>query len=789
MFSKKLISILLTLAVALSAAACGNNTVPKAPNEPEIKDIPEENMPHDYSVRVSELMAKNRATLTDEDGDYSDWIELQNYGSESVSVKGLYLSDKSGSMGWQLPETELGAGEFLTVFASGKNRTDDILHTDFSLSEGEMVYLKNSYGEELSALECVTDTADVSVMQSENGAVTSIYPTPGSNNTIEAYIARQEQSSCPGPLVINEACTYNTRVYFVGFDTIDKDDWAEIRNVSSEPVLLSDYYLSDDRNDLFLMQLPDEMLAPGAVRVILLNDESFGLDSESDRLYLSDKNGASLDVMPLVSIPAGCSFGRMEGENGFFYFADPTPDERNGYGCRYIAEAPVCLTKDGVYNGVDSVTVELSGKGRIFYTTDGTLPTAESMEYTGPFDVSRTTPVRAVCVENGAINSRAASYNFIINENHTLPVVALNFDRRNEFGYIWYEQMKADEIACNLAFYEDDGSFSINAGMKLNGETSLILPKKNMSLRFRGCYGDATLKYDLYDGGAAEFQNLLLRAGQDYYNTVFRNELCQELCNEFSDNVISQRSRFVNLYINGEYFGVYTIKEKTNEAHYAFMTGTAVESAEALEANIYANTDLYQNVLGYAMEHDMTQPEYYDELCKHLDVDSLIDWLIAEGMCANNDLASGNLRYVSSSELGNQWKLMFYDLDATFADPELIFKNVLGADRIYQQVTVLSRALVKNPDFRDRFLTRAAEAIKTVYSNESILNEIDRLTAEIEPEIGRDFDLRFRSIDSWYGNIKLLKRLITENDWENYAIKNLKELLNLTPLEIERYFG
>lgn len=795
MFSKKLISILLTLALLVSASGCGSRAITDTPADPDLDikkpavgEPAEETPAREYSVRINELMAKNRVTVQDEDGDYSDWIELYNYGTESVSLSGLYLSDESNSMGWALPDRELGAGEYITVFASGKDRTEGTLHTDFSLSAGETVRLRNSSGEELSALRCLSQNADEAVLYDENGAKTGTYPTPGSENSIEAYILRQEESSPAGPLVINEACTFSTDYFYMN-GSLSNNDWVEIKNISSASVQLSDYFLSDDRDEPYLLRLPNEELYPGGVKAIMLGGRSFSLDSESASLYLTHKDGETVDAMPLLYIPANYSFGRMEGENGFFYFNKPTPGYNNTQGYRYISEKPVCLTQDGVYNGVDSVTVELSGKGRIFYTTDGTLPNENSREYTGAFTVESTTAVRAVSIEPGALPSRAVSCNFIINENHTLPVVALNFDNSGQFGLIWYDEMKTDEIPCNLSFYEDGGSFSIDAGMKLNGETSLVLPKKNMGLRFRGCYGDATLKYDLYGGGATEFQNLILRAGQDYYNTVFRNELCQELCNEFCDNVISQRSRFAVLYINGEYFGVYTLKEKTNEALYAYMTGTSVGSAEALEANIWENTDLYKTVLGYVEANDMSKAENYEELCRHLDVDSLIDWLIAEGMCANNDLTSGNLRYVRSADTDNRWKLMFYDLDATFAYPELIFCNVLGADRSYQQVTALSRKLMKNADFRDRFLKRTAKAIETVYTNENILAEIDRLTAEIEPEMERDFNLRGLTMHRWYQNISLLKTLITEENWADRAVRNLRDILKLTPAEVEYYFG
>lgn len=93
------------------------------------------------SVIISELMEKNRAVLRDEDGDFSDWIELHNVSGKPVSLGGWRISDKSGEPGWAFPDVTIEPGEYLLVFASGKDKSGSELHTDFSLSGDETVYL------------------------------------------------------------------------------------------------------------------------------------------------------------------------------------------------------------------------------------------------------------------------------------------------------------------------------------------------------------------------------------------------------------------------------------------------------------------------------------------------------------------------------------------------------------------------------------------------------------------------------------------------------------------------
>jgi len=97
------------------------------------------------SVVVSEIMASNNSTLADEDGDYSDWIELYNSSTNTVNLGGWHLTDTATNLTrWQFPATNLGPSRFLVVFASNKDRrvAGAPLHTNFKLgASGEYVAL------------------------------------------------------------------------------------------------------------------------------------------------------------------------------------------------------------------------------------------------------------------------------------------------------------------------------------------------------------------------------------------------------------------------------------------------------------------------------------------------------------------------------------------------------------------------------------------------------------------------------------------------------------------------
>ena len=94
---------------------------------------------------ISEFMAANNDTLKDENGDASDWIEIQNTGDSTAHLEGYHLTDDASfPTKWTFPAVDLAPGGFLVVFASGKDRRDPAgeLHTNFRLSSsGEYLAL------------------------------------------------------------------------------------------------------------------------------------------------------------------------------------------------------------------------------------------------------------------------------------------------------------------------------------------------------------------------------------------------------------------------------------------------------------------------------------------------------------------------------------------------------------------------------------------------------------------------------------------------------------------------
>ena len=740
-------------------------------------------------IRISELMAKNRCSLRDEDGNFPDWIELENCSDERVSLAGWRLSDEENDEGWQLPNVELQAGARLVVYADGK---DDGLHADFSLSEGESVYLYNAYGHPASTAAVRSAEADIaSVLNAQGKFEESLYPTPGYPNETEYYELWQNSILSPGPLQINRVAVANQSAELYGAD------WVEIKNISSAEVELSDYYLSDDNDDYKLWNFPKYSLSAGESLIVccddVLSDSSliiadFALNSSNEQLYLSNSNLELIDYVSLKNIPYDCSYGRLEGEEGWFYFYGSNPYERSEKGYRRVSETPKALSVDGVYNNVDSVEVSITGKGRIYYSTDSSLPTENSMRYEGSFSVGETCIVRAISVEDGAMPSRALTLSYIINENHSLPVVSLVSNDSEALNSMYNNAVKNLELPGSVSLYDEQNGFTINCGIKMHGDTSLKLGKKNMSLRFRGAYGQEELNYDVYGGGVTKFTNFVLRAGQDYHHAIIRNELGQNLALASSDSLVTQRSKYCILYVDGEYRGIYNLMEKANEQHYANLAGVSRESVTVEEAIFSNDSLLYKEVFRFCQENDMSKPENYEYICSVLDIDSLIDWIILEGFCANTDLHSGNVRYCRSMENDGKWRMMFYDLDASFVSYALNFNNVL-AEFPERRYSALIQPLLDNAEFKDKLLSRTAELLSTTLSTENVLAEIDRLSAMIAPEVERDYARFHKNYTEWTRSLETLRDFFRIWKWTEHNVDAISNVLKLSPAETEHYFG
>ncbi|MEJ2615841.1 MAG: lamin tail domain-containing protein [Ignavibacteriaceae bacterium] len=146
------------------------------------------------SVVINEVMSSNDTTIYDEDDDASDWIELYNSGSDSVNLKGCYLSDDSLNIEkWQFGDARIEPGKYLIIFASDKDTFINYWHTNFKISaSGEEIIFSDSNG-------VVIDRVDVpaSLEADGNGSTLELIDAGKDNSVAENWNTSKEHGT-PG---------------------------------------------------------------------------------------------------------------------------------------------------------------------------------------------------------------------------------------------------------------------------------------------------------------------------------------------------------------------------------------------------------------------------------------------------------------------------------------------------------------------------------------------------------------------------------------------------------------
>ena len=755
-------------------------------------------------IRISEVMSANRSTVLNGAGQFCDWVELYNTGSADVSLYGLYLSnDPADRMKWMMPDITLAAGQRIVIPCSGSSAPAN--EASFSIPrEGCTVILSGAVGNVIDQVDVPRLGEDRTWALQSNGIFAeSPLPSPGYENTEDGCKTFRGSQVVAGPLIISEVMPSNCS-YLIQSDG-EYYDWVELKNISEDPVDLSRYALSDDPDDLHKFALPDVSLDPGETKIIICSGNTdlttkkythapFTLSREESWVYLSllSEDGCR-DYVRIYDVPYQHSVGRMSGENGTYYFTKPTPGAANGSGVAFISRTPEVLTADGVYNDVDSVTVELNGDGPLYYTLDGSVPTAKSKQYTTPLTLKSTTPVRVVSIEEGKLPSDVVTAVYIINENHTLPVVSIVATPSTLFGskgiYTNYKWDK--EVQCNLKLFELDGrSFTIDCGVKMHGHTGLEAPKKSFKVNFRGRYGQDLLTYPVYGEDAPDvYDSLIIRAGQDYPTSIFRDELFTSLARDISDEMLAQRDKFSILYVNGEYYGIYCIKEAWTELMYAQNMGGSPENVEIVQAPVDDTHEIYK-LIQFCRKNDMTNDANYEYVASQVDIDNLIDYMIIQGYCTNGDVQQ-NLRYIRSKDTGNKWQLAFYDLDWSFYYHNA-FKHVLSPHQSWQHLS-LTRGVMKNAQFREKFLARCSELMATTLSNENVVARIDYYEDLLDPEVPRERQRWKNNYKAWKNKVQYRRDFIVvgENGYDQMdnMINKLVDYIGLTQAEIDKYFS
>ena len=707
-------------------------------------------------------------------GALEDVVEIANRSDQTVSTDGWYLTDDRDPYQYALPEQELAPGEYLVLVCSSST-------TGFSLREGETVTLTTPDYRISSSVTCVpVDPGRSICLQTEGYAVTA--PSLGYANDTEGC-EEYAMAQLPGDLRISEVMTAN-RSYLLGPYGVGCD-WVEFYNASTEPVFLGEYCLTDDPLVPEKYPLPQITLAAGKYCVIMLAEKPdnllkeyawipMTLSSEGEGLYLS-RGGAITDHVVIPALVPDVSYGRAQGCGVFSMLASVTPGEANAQAAE-AAPMPTAVTAQGVYEGVEYLDVELAGEGEIYYTTDCTAPGADAIRYSGPIRITKTTVIRAVCRRDGMIESRTLDLTYLLNEKDNLPAVTLVLESDDlwsaergiytrggrgepEYPHVGANYFQKGERSACVSLFEKDGTgFTSPCGLRIFGGYSRAQDVKALSCSFRDSYGMSELNYPLFgEEGLDTYEAFVLRAGgQDVFTGRIRDVLMTSLLAD-ATNVPVQKYRPVALYLNGQYWGVYFIREKINENYVAGNYNVRADSVVLTDRNGFECPE-YMELFNYAVTHDLSQPEHYAYISGIMDIDEYIDVMVAQMCIGNHD--NGNVKFFRYP--GGKWTWVFFDTDhgltnvAYYSPGEHLSPG--GTGFINDISTGLINALMRNKEFKDKFLTRMAWQLNNIWTPENINARIDYLESLVKEDMVKDYirwgydpAIRQRHIDSLRG--------------------------------------
>ena len=750
---------------------------------------------------INEICASSITTLRDEDGEYPDWIELHNTSSRAIDLSDYALSDSPDSLvKWRFPQgTVIEPGGYYVVFASGKDRPaaqGSWPHASFRLrSNGETVILSDIQGRMLDLVTYDLLEADTSWGRDEEGGTGFKrfgQPTPGLPNTRMGEVA-MDTAMClsnSSGLYITEVMSGNKSV--VGPGVKNPYDYIEIYNMSGQAVNLKGYGLSDNIKKPRKWQLPDITLENNSYLVIYCDKTqttkdgvyyftNYNLAKAGETVCLSDPSGNILDKVVVPQLYDDISFGRTIGQAGLFYYSAPTPGNANGQGFTGFAEKPAFNVTGGLYErpleGDGGVTLTVPANSVVRYTTDGSDPTESSALYTGPIEVRKNTVIRARAFREGVQPSQIVSQTYLISVYHTMPVVCLTTDPDN----MWNEATGMFADGPNLdrdaqerpwknatywqknwfggwvEYYDETGAQQFSQGMTFSvmGQYSLDMPQKSLYIKADGQYGKDSFAYPLFeDRPYTEYASFVLRnGGQDGLFSRVIDGMQARLIDQSGSSVANQAWKPVIVYINGEYWGHYNMRERAGVKMVAQHEGwDNPDDIDMLESSgtsssqiVQGSARAYKDLVEYVESHDLVNDrEAFEYVCSQVDIDNMLDYFIFESFFGNTD--PGNIRFYRNAKSGDgKWRYLFYDSDWGFFSVtgnkgKLIggVEYVLNPKGMGEQKiksNVLLRHLIKVPDIQDRFLTRYGQYFHTILTTENLTNLFNQMILEIKPEM------------------------------------------------------
>ena len=492
----------------------------------------------------------------------------------------------------------------------------------------------------------------------------------------------------------------------------------------------------------------------------------------------------------------------------------------------------VFSAQGGFYDEVFSLELRCNNpKNHIRYTTNGSEPTPQSPLYTKPLVLDermysksdiytiRNCPENqfkkldaidhciviraAVFDENDNFASETYTNSYFIHalgcDTHGLPVVSLCVDSLDLFDFDrgifvaganydpedpersgnYFQRGMDWERRANFEFYEfDNPGVNQQCGVRTHGGNGRRFQQKAMKVMAREKYGKKKFKHRFFPNiHERKFKNLVLRPFLSS-NGGCEEYICNRIAQQLGLDFMADRPSV--LFLNGEYWGIYYVKEKPDEHYVEDHYGI-----DSKKVNMHVgwwwdgcesgSPENFNNLVQWMQNADLSDEKQYAYAAAHIDIDNFLTYNILEMFVANFDWPSNNVRFWQSGESKFRW--MFYDGDSALecSDFDVFANATYEGDEEYPSnstATLFFRCLLQSPKFRKLFAQRFNALMVTTLSYENTKPIVDTIEAMLDAEVPRQLE-RFGLPDEYYSS--------QYEVWKDYHIEITRDFLQERP--------
>jgi len=592
-------------------------------------------------------MSLNASIVSDEDDEYSNWVELYNEADEPVDLQGFGLSDdKENPLKWIFPNMILSPKGHILVFTSGKDRKD-IFYWKNIIRQGDQ--WKYSTDNDTVQNSWISSEFDDSGWQS--GPAGFGYGDQDDSSQLDnvnsVFIRKTfsvEDVTKIRRLILHMDYDDGFIAFLNGIEIAranigivgDRPAYNAVAKISHEAVIYAggkpeafmiENFSSLLRNGMNLLAIQVHNTGTGSTDMtaipflsLALNapvpepnifpewwnltdnnlHTNFDIKSSGEFISLSNPEAQILDSLHTIALPIDKSYGRFpDGMEKWFVMSNPTPAATNIDTVNLrLCEKPVFSLAAGFYPGSISISVSTNTpNSSLYYTLDGKEPTSASIPFTEPINVNATLVIRARCFSPETNPSLISTGTYLINEHSSFPVVSLTTDPYNlydpEYGIFpfWNPYYESNlfqdwERPIHVEYFEADGTpgFSLDAGVKVHGGLTRGQAQKALNIYARNVYGTNQINYKLFDDlSQTTYQSFVLRNAGNDFKWTIFRD---ELMHSLIQNEMDlEQSSYMPsvVFLNGAYYGIEHVREKINENFIAAHTGIDKDKIDMLE--------------------------------------------------------------------------------------------------------------------------------------------------------------------------------------------------------------